>query len=102
MDQKNITLKCFRCGGQHPVLSMVVDASGKGMACRPCAGLAPRGDGRRPRFSRTPEPRRSYQCKDCQYKFNSSKPVGDVICGYCSSENVVLRKEVSASALLRD
>jgi DNA-directed RNA polymerase subunit RPC12/RpoP len=118
MDQKTMTIKCFRCGKQHLLLEMVMDSSGKGMVCRPCAGLPPRGTpGAKPvaaastppsvreRFERPKSPKSSsgkYACLNCRYRFSSSKSFDQIACPYCGSKRISSPEESSADAILRD
>jgi len=108
MDQQTITLKCFRCGKPGRVLEMVMDASGKGMVCRPCAGLKP--DGRptsaaREMFTKPKSPNASrgkFACMNCKFRFSSSKPLDQVSCPYCGSRRINTPEQASADALLRE
>ena len=110
MDQKTMTIKCFRCQRQHLLLEMVMDASGKGMVCRPCAGLPPK-DGKasakptiREQFARPKTPSRSngkYACTNCKYRFSSSNPLDTLACPYCGSRRVSSPDQNSADALIK-
>jgi DNA-directed RNA polymerase subunit RPC12/RpoP len=113
MDQKTMTLKCFRCGRQQLVLDMVMDASGKGMVCRPCAGLKPKGGTEEPQtissireqFARPKTAKQSsgkFACTNCKFRFSSSKAFDQISCPYCGSRRVAKPEEVSADALIRD
>lgn len=116
MDQKTMMIKCVRCGKQHLLLEMVMDSSGRGMACRPCAGLPPRGEKAAPpapkpastireQFARPKSPRASsgkYACTNCKYRFTSSKAFDQIICPYCGSKRISSPEESSADAILRD
>ncbi len=132
MDQKTMTIKCVRCGKQYLLLEMVMDSSGKGMACRPCAGLAPlgqkapklnvhspatarameaRAEGRtttssiREQFAKPKSPKSSagkYACLNCRYRFTSSKGPDMLSCPYCGSKRISSPEENSADAILRD
>jgi len=112
MDQKTMTLKCFRCGKQHPLLEMVMDISGKGMVCRQCAGLKPKDTppqatpkpSIREQFARPKTPHKSdgkYACNNCKFRFSSNKPLDQVSCPYCGSRRISTPAENSADALLR-
>lgn len=108
MDQKTMTLKCIRCGGQQRMIDMVMDASGRGMACRPCAGLAPkkvdtpfgRAEPRQATRKVQDGARQRYTCTDCKYRFMSSKPLTGLVCPYCGGRRIATAKETSANALL--
>jgi DNA-directed RNA polymerase subunit RPC12/RpoP len=118
MDQKTMTIKCFRCGKQHLLLDMVMDASGRGMVCRPCGGLPPKREPGAPRpvtpeqkssireqFARPKSPRTSsgkYSCNNCKYRFTSNKPFEQISCPYCGSKRISTPEESSADAILRD
>jgi DNA-directed RNA polymerase subunit RPC12/RpoP len=113
MDQKTMTLKCFRCQKQFLLLEMVMDASGKGMSCRACAGLPPKGEKAKPAaasrarqmFSKPSSPKNSngkYACMNCRFRFSSSKPIDQIICPYCGSRRISTPSQNSADALLRD
>jgi DNA-directed RNA polymerase subunit RPC12/RpoP len=119
MDQKTMMIKCFRCGKEHLLLQMVMDASGKGMVCRPCAGLAPKEGAKaqpsipatpsrpsiREQFARPKNPRESrgkYACDNCKFRFPSSKPMDQIACPYCGSRRISTPEQNSADALLRD
>ena len=108
MDQKTMTIKCIRCQKQYLLMEMVMDASGKGMACRACAGLAPKEQKSstiREQFARPKTPQKSsgkYACSNCKYRFSSSKPASEVSCPYCGSRRLSTAAENSADALLRD
>lgn len=113
MDQKTMTIKCIRCGKQYLLMEMVMDASGKGMACRSCAGLPPKGQVKAPEvrrsqaremFSKPTSPKSSsgkYACSNCKYRFSSSKPLSEISCPYCGSRRVSTPAENSADALLQ-
>jgi len=116
MDQKTMMIKCFRCGKQHLLLEMVMDVSGRGMVCRPCAGLPPRGQKPasstpapsstiRDQFARPKNPRSSsgkYSCTNCKYRFTSNKALDQIMCPYCGSKRISTPEESSADAILRD
>lgn len=94
MRKDEITTRCSRCNEHHRVLDMVMDASGHGMTCRPCAGLAPQKTvGTAPTRAR-----REFSCADCSFTFKSSS--SRPICGYCSSKNLLTKRQRSADALL--
>lgn len=104
-------IKCVRCNKQHLLMEMVMDASGKGMACRPCAGLQPVGQKAAPKpsireqFSRPKTAKASsgkYACLNCKYRFSSSKPLAEIGCPYCGSRRISTPQQNSADALLRD
>ena len=89
---------------------MVMDASGKGMVCRPCAGLAPkRAESSthmtaREQFAKPKSPALSkgrYACSNCRFRFSSAKPVDHVSCPYCGSRRISTPEENSADALLK-
>jgi DNA-directed RNA polymerase subunit RPC12/RpoP len=111
MDQKTMTIKCFRCQKQFLLLDMVMDASGKGMDCRPCAGLKPKESGApvkstiREQFAKPKNPRSSngkFACENCKFRFSSSKPMDQLSCPYCGSRRISTPEAHSADALLRD
>ena len=106
-----MTIKCFRCSKQHLMMEMVMDASGKGMVCRPCAGLKPKEPAQatkpsvRQQFERPKSPQASrgkYGCENCKFRFSSSKSMDQVSCPYCGSRRISAPEEHSADALLRD
>lgn len=78
---------------------MVMDASGKGMTCKSCAGLAPREP---LQSKREVLQRRRYKCMDCKYNFRSSKPKKEVVCGYCGSSKIATETQMQADRLLDD
>jgi DNA-directed RNA polymerase subunit RPC12/RpoP len=100
MEKDAITQKCARCGKQRRVLEMVMDASGKGMACRACVGLNPGAAKSAPKSAPVAEAREGYTCADCNYKFKSAKSPGIVVCGYCGSARVVSSRQSSADSIL--
>jgi len=104
MDQETMTIKCFRCQRQQLLLSMVMDASGKGMVCRSCAGLSPGKNTPRVAPVKAEKTLSSgkYQCGTCKYRFASSKSAEQMICPYCGGRNLTTPAENSADALLRD
>jgi DNA-directed RNA polymerase subunit RPC12/RpoP len=112
MDQQTMTIKCFRCGKQHRMLEMVMDASGKGMVCRQCAGLEPKTKTApiprstiREQFARPANPassRGKFACMTCKFRFSSSKALDQIICPYCGSRRISTPEENSADSLLRD
>ncbi|MBR9700658.1 hypothetical protein GOV11_02230 [Candidatus Woesearchaeota archaeon] len=103
MEQEEITGKCIRCYKLVPILEMVVDASGKGMTCRPCAGLSPE-EKKEPVPTKKKEPGKQlrYTCGDCKFAFSSVRQANDVTCGYCGSRNILTERESSAQAMLDD
>lgn len=113
MDQQTMTLKCFRCQTQHRVLDMVMDASGKGMVCRPCAGLPPKGakvaaptpkPSIREQFAKPKNPsasRGKYSCLNCRFRFPSSKSPDQLTCPYCGSRRISTPEQNSADALIQ-
>jgi DNA-directed RNA polymerase subunit RPC12/RpoP len=90
------------------MMQMVMDASGKGMVCRPCAGLAPKEQKTstiRQQFARPKSAKESsgkYACANCKYRFSSSKPGSTISCPYCGSRRLSTAAQNSADALLRD
>jgi DNA-directed RNA polymerase subunit RPC12/RpoP len=88
-------------------MEMVMDASGKGMVCRACAGLAPKEQKPstiRQQFARPKTAQKSsgqYACGNCKYRFSSSKPASEVSCPYCGSRRLSTAAQNSADALLK-
>jgi DNA-directed RNA polymerase subunit RPC12/RpoP len=99
-----MTLKCFRCGKNARMLDMVMDASGKAMVCRSCAGLQPKSAARE-RFEKpktAAASRGKFACLNCKFRFASSKSETELMCPYCGSRRISRPEENSADALLRD
>gem|GEM_PF-5889774 len=116
-------IKCIRCCKSGLLLEMVMDASGRGMSCRTCAGLPPKREvatakkspiaptttatpsRAREMFTRPKSPQSSrgkYACGNCKYRFSTGKSADQAACPYCGRRRIQTMDEVSADALLRD
>ena len=93
MENQQIRLKCYKCGGQFLSNEMRYDPDNpKQLACKACLGRdnAPKTESKAGKET-NPE-NIKYYCIKCNYKFLRKKGMEVTICPYCGSSGTLTTK----------
>ena len=91
----DVKIKCYKCGNEHPMGMMRVNANGKNLVCSNClerkvsSNTLPKEEAKSQKSPKQEEiPMKEYFCKACKYNFKRARHLVISTCPYCGSGNI--------------